>query len=411
MTDSAPRARSLRTELVIQLTLLLTGALLLPAVLLVWPGALSALDRRLSLGILIAGDITIFAGATWLLLERALVRRLRNLATATDRASATQRLAIGAAAPHEELREVGGAIERMAARVIDDQSDRSRAEKTATTSRLSATVARALSESLGVMLGNIHLLRQQLLRRAAPVQDLELLATLERESARLENLLRGLRDFARGRPVTMTQLDIEEIIRSVVADLGARGILDGVEVTLELTGAPVPVLATRADCEQLFEALLANAVDAMNGRGRIVVRLERAARFTLREPATRRGDSGSDAVEHPPSSRATRWLATNDAAEIAKIIVADSGPGVPAALAERIFDPFFTTKPAAKGSGLGLAIANRVVENFRGAIWVTTAREGGAAFHLLFPIVAAAKPFRLRKRRLTPTLSRRSIAR
>ena len=409
MTASVPRARPLRTELVIQLTLLLIGALLLPAVLLAWPGTLLAVDRRLSLGLVIGADVIIFAGATWLLLERALVKPLRNLAGATDRASVTQRLAI--AAPYEELREVGSSIERMAARVIDDQSDRLRAEKTVSTSRLSATVARALGDSLGVMLGNIHLLRQQLLRRAAPVQDLELLATLERESARLEALVRGLRDFARGRPVTMTQLDIEEVIRSVVADLGTRGILEEVDVTLELTGTPVPVLATRADCEQLFVALLANAVDAMNGSGRIVVRLERAARFTLREPATRRDDTGSDAVEHPPSSRAQRWLATNDAAEIAKIIVADSGPGVPAALAERIFDPFFTTKPLAKGSGLGLAIASRVVENFRGAIWVTTAREGGAAFHLLFPIVAAVRPFRLRTRRLTPAMSKRPIAR
>ena len=410
MTDSPHRARPLRTELVIQLTLLLIGALSLPAALLAWRGALLAPGHRLSLGLAIVADVMIFAGATWLLLERGLVRPLRNLAGATDRAGGTQRLAIGAA-PYEELRAVGGAIERMAARVVEDQSDRLRAEKTASTSRLSTTVARALGDSLGVMLGNIHLLRQQLLRRAAPVQDLELLATLERESVRLETLVRGLRDFARGRQVTMTQVDIEEIIRSVVADLGTRGVLEGVDVTLELTGAPVPVLASRAECEQLFAALLTNAVDAMNGRGRIVVRLERAARFTLREPATRRADTGSDSVEHPPSSRAQRWLATNDAAEIAKIIVADSGPGVPAALAERIFDPFFTTKPAAKGSGLGLAIASRVVENFRGAIWVTTAREGGAAFHLLFPIVAPVRPFRLRKRRLTPAMSKRPIAR
>lgn len=410
MTHGASSTRSLRTELVMQLTLLLVGALLLPAVLLAWPGALLAPDRRLVLGIIIATETIIFAAATWLLLERALVRPLRNLAGATDRASATRRLAIGAV-PHEELRQVGGAIQRMATRVIDDQSDRVRAEKTASTSRLSSTVARALDDSLGVMRDNIGVLRQQLLRRAAPVQELELLATLERESARLEQLARGLRDFARGRPVTTTQVDLEETIRSVVADLGARGVLEGVDVTLELTGAPVPVLATRADCEQLFVALLVNAVDAMNGHGRIVVRLERAARFTLREPATRRDDTGSDAIEHPPSSRAQRWLATNDAAEIAKIIVADSGPGVPAALAERIFDPFFTTKPLAKGSGLGLAIASRVVENFRGAIWVTTAREGGAAFHLLFPIVGVAAPPRLRKRRLTPTMSRRPIPR
>jgi signal transduction histidine kinase len=61
---------------------------------------------------------------------------------------------------------------------------------------------------------------------------------------------------------------------------------------------------------------------------------------------------------------------------------------VPRELAEHIFDPFFTTKPAGKGTGLGLAIVSRIVDNFQGTIWVTTAREGGAAFHVLFPIVA-----------------------
>jgi len=400
----------LRTELVVRLTILVTAALVLPTVLLVRPAALLSPDRRLSLGLAVLADVTLFAAATWLLLRRALVQPLRDLAGATDRVSTAQRLPL-AAAPVQEIQEVGAAIERMAARVIDDQVDRLRAEKTASTSRLSATVARAVGDSLGVMLGNIHLLRKQLLGRAAPSQDLELLATLERESARLENLVRGLRDYARGRPVTTMRVDIEEIIRSVVVDLRAQGVFERVEVEVELTGAPVQLLATRSDLEQLFVALLVNAVDAMNGQGRVVVRLERAARFTLREPATRRADATGEAVEHPPSTRAQRWLATNDAAEIAKIVIADSGPGVPAALAERIFDPFFTTKPPGKGSGLGLAIATRTVENFRGAIWVTTAREGGAAFHLLFPVAAAAMPSRLRKRRLTPVATRRPIGR
>jgi len=410
MTVSAPRSRSLRTALVVQLTLLVTAVLALPSLLLVRPGAPLSSDRHVSLGLAIAADVAFFAVATWLLLRRTLVQPLRDLAGATDRVDTTRRFPLGAA-PLQELREIGAAIDRMAARVIDDQADRLRAEKAASTSRLSATVARALGESLGVMLGNIHLLRKQLLRRAAPSQDLELLATLERESARLENLVQGLRDYARGRPVTATQVDIEDVLRSVVADLRARGVLESVDLALELTEAPVPVLATRPDLEQLFVGLLVNAVDAMDGRGRIVVRLERAARFALREPATRRTDAGPEAVEHPPSSRAQRWLATNDAAEIAKIVVADSGPGVPAALAERIFDPFFTTKPSGRGSGLGLAIANRTVENFRGAIWVTTAREGGAAFHLLFPIAPAVVPLRLARQRRTPAAPRQAILR
>jgi signal transduction histidine kinase len=109
-----------------------------------------------------------------------------------------------------------------------------------------------------------------------------------------------------------------------------------------------------------------------------------------------------------------RWLEGNDAAEVAKIVVADSGAGVPAALTERIFDPFFTTKPKGKGTGLGLAIVARIVENFRGAVWVTTAREGGAAFHLLFPLVAATqrsgRTVSNGRRRPTPPVSRAGVA-
>jgi signal transduction histidine kinase len=59
---------------------------------------------------------------------------------------------------------------------------------------------------------------------------------------------------------------------------------------------------------------------------------------------------------------------------------------VPPEDSERIFDPFFTTREPGKGTGLGLAIVLRIVENFQGIVWVQTAREGGAAFHLLFPL-------------------------
>src|SRR5205814_5153898 len=78
----------------------------------------------------------------------------------------------------------------------------------------------------------------------------------------------------------------------------------------------------------------------------------------------------------------------------------DLGPGVSPELAERIFDPFFTTKPAGKGTGLGLAIVARIVDNFHGTVWVTTAREGGATFHVLFPVVAAPSGARSEERRV-----------
>lgn len=63
--------------------------------------------------------------------------------------------------------------------------------------------------------------------------------------------------------------------------------------------------------------------------------------------------------------------------------VADSGPGVPAPLAERLFEPFFTTK--AGGTGLGLAIVERIAAAHGGRVNVQNCPEGGAAFTLIFP--------------------------
>jgi len=95
------------------------------------------------------------------------------------------------------------------------------------------------------------------------------------------------------------------------------------------------------------------------------------------------------AVEHPPATRADIWLTNSVARDVVKIVVADSGPGIPDELLERIFDPFFTTKEPGKGTGLGLAIVARVVDNLGGAIWATSAREGGAAIHMLLPEAGA----------------------
>jgi signal transduction histidine kinase len=66
-----------------------------------------------------------------------------------------------------------------------------------------------------------------------------------------------------------------------------------------------------------------------------------------------------------------------------EIEIADSGPGVPAPLAERLFEPFFTTKGG--GTGLGLAIVERIAAAHGGRATVANCPEGGAAFTLILP--------------------------
>jgi two-component system, NtrC family, sensor kinase len=138
--------------------------------------------------------------------------------------------------------------------------------------------------------------------------------------------------------------------------------------------------------------LLLNAADAVEHSGTIAIRTACMPSEMLESGTPRRSsDSRFTLVPHPPTPRVQHWLGSERRSSwVVKIIVADSGPGVADEHAERIFDPFFTTKEPGKGTGLGLAIVARVVENLDGIVWVDRAREGGAAFHLLFPLAESS---------------------
>lgn len=70
-----------------------------------------------------------------------------------------------------------------------------------------------------------------------------------------------------------------------------------------------------------------------------------------------------------------------------EIEIADSGPGVPAALAGQLFTPFATGKT--DGMGLGLAISRRIVEAHGGRLWLAGTGPNGATFRFTLPRPAA----------------------
>jgi len=67
------------------------------------------------------------------------------------------------------------------------------------------------------------------------------------------------------------------------------------------------------------------------------------------------------------------------------IRVADNGPGIPAAIADKIFQPFFTTKPTGQGTGLGLSLSYDIVRAHGGEIKLETKENGGTTFTIQLP--------------------------
>lgn len=73
------------------------------------------------------------------------------------------------------------------------------------------------------------------------------------------------------------------------------------------------------------------------------------------------------------------------------LTVSDTGPGIPDDIVEQVFDPFFTTKKKGEGTGLGLSIVHGIIEEMKGAIWISSPPDQGTTFHILVPAAHSEK--------------------
>ncbi|MEO1053180.1 MAG: ATP-binding protein [Bacteroidota bacterium] len=94
-------------------------------------------------------------------------------------------------------------------------------------------------------------------------------------------------------------------------------------------------------------------------------------------------DNAIDAMED--SEKRVLEIETKLQLEFIHVNIIDSGPGIPEEVRDKIFDPFFTTKKVGKGSGLGLDVAERIVNQHKGAIRVTT-EPGRTEFKVCIPL-------------------------
>lgn len=129
-----------------------------------------------------------------------------------------------------------------------------------------------------------------------------------------------------------------------------------ISLHLELGEVSMPVLGARAQIEQIFVNLVANARDAMPAGGAIIIRLSMA--FSGDKP-------------------------------IARVEVEDSGEGMTPEIQEKIFSPFFTTKGHGQGTGLGLASVRQLMHDLGGTLAVASQPGIGTTFVLRFPLMEA----------------------
>ena len=381
---------SLRTELLATFAILAVAALVfaVASVVLLYDAADPA-RGALYICLLIAADVAVVVAFGAYKLRGLVLQPLRAAAAAAEAIADGDLRRRVDGQQSRELQQVATSVNRMTERLLHEQAQLVRAEKLASVGRLAAGIAHEIGNPLGALNGYAHLLRASAERDPATQ---EAVSGVERETARIDRIVRGLLEYARPKRPIPTPIDINDTLRRVVDLLSAQGLLRRVSLIMELANEGPFVYGELHQLEQVFVNLLLNAADAVDHTGVIAIRTTCMPGEMLETGAMRRSsDSRLTLVPHPPSPRVQQWLgAAGRPSWVVKIVVADSGPGVAEEHAERVFDPFYTTKDPGKGTGLGLAIVARVVENLEGIVWVQRAREGGAAFHLLFPLAEAA---------------------
>ncbi len=168
----------------------------------------------------------------------------------------------------------------------------------------------------------------------------------------VSHVVRDFAGYARSTGTeSATEIDVAERLLEAVK-MARRGSQFGYVDVVTRFEAPAFLRAHKGEIDQVFINLINNAVQAMNGTGCLTL----------------------------GTSQDGSWI---------DVTIADTGPGIPAAVRPKIFEPFFTTKPPGKGTGLGLSIVHKIVTRHAGTILVDSLEGHGTTFRLRFPAASA----------------------
>jgi signal transduction histidine kinase len=216
---------------------------------------------------------------------------------------------------------------------------------------MAATLAHEVRNPLGAMELFVGMLEEEVADRPAAKR---LTAQVADGIADLNHLVTNILDYTRLPEPKRTVVDLDALIdEALVASAPALG----AGIRIERGRAPGASCGLdRGLVMQTLLNLIRNAGEAMAGVGTLRIAVEPAE----------------------------RWV---------RVVVADSGPGIPAGREEQIFAPFYTTKE--RGTGLGLAVARRFVEDHGGRIELLPGPEPparGARFRIALPLVPGEGP-------------------
>ena len=259
------------------------------------------------------------------------------------------------AAFNDMLAELAAARKREAA----EQQELARVARLTMMGEMTASIAHEINQPLAAIVTNSNA-GLRWLNNPKPDLD-EARATLQRianDGHRASKVIGGVRAMFKKEGQERTPLELNDLVRDVLALVHVQLQSQSVFVQTELAADLPRVVADRVQLQQVVLNLMTNAADAMA----------------------------------PVSDRA-RLMRVRSGIHYAYgvlLTVEDSGTGIDPGNLDRLFDPFFTTK--SDGMGLGLSICRSIVESHGGRLWATAGNPHGSVFHVLLPPAGSGEP-------------------
>ena len=213
--------------------------------------------------------------------------------------------------------------------------------------KLSAGIAHEIRNPLSSIRGLAQFVYNSFSKTDERKEDLN---TIVQEVDRLNKLVVQVLDFAKLKKLNLTRFSLNDLIRKI-AELFELEIKDKqIKFSLKLSPDISQIQADEDQVRQILMNVIINAIQAILNKGEIKIKTEKV--LLKEEPAI-------------------------------KLIIEDSGIGIPEKDFNQIFDPFFSTKE--KGSGLGLSIAYKLIEAHQGEIKVESKEGEGTKFVIFLP--------------------------
>ncbi|MCU1321319.1 MAG: sensor signal transduction histidine kinase [Acidobacteriaceae bacterium] len=225
-----------------------------------------------------------------------------------------------------------------------------RLEKLAAVGQEASTIAHEINNPLESLTNLLYLIKLS----DSMDEVKEYVSIAQQELARITEITVQTLRFHRqaSRPVNM---DCAELAQNVMALYSGRMLLRKVDMEWRLRDAP-RITCLEGEIRQVLNNLVRNALDAMSGRGRLMIRV----------------NPSCELLGHRSGVRIT---------------VADTGEGISPEMTGRLFALFQTTKEQT-GTGLGLWVSRGIVEKHGGTIRVRSrrAKEAGGASGTVFAV-------------------------